>query len=80
MNKFHLNYTVKKENLKNEVSLGLACPRGLVSKSDFADFEILGEFGYTYDENNASPVSMEWDAKMENKLIFVDCFYPQIGK
>jgi hypothetical protein len=66
----YLNYTVKKENLKNEVSLGLACPRGLVSKSDFADFEILGEFGYTYDENNASPVSMEWDAKMENKLIF----------
>ena len=47
----YLNYTVKKENLKNEVSLGLACPRGLVSKSDFADFEILGEFGYTYDEN-----------------------------
>ena len=65
----HMNYNVKKENLKMEVSLGLASPRGIVVKAPLSDFEILGEYGYTYDESGKS-ADMTWDAKMENKYIF----------
>jgi len=65
----HLNYYVKRENLKMEVSLGLASPRGIVRKSPNADVEILGEFGYVYDNDSKSD-NMNWDTKMENKFIF----------
>lgn len=65
----HMNYHVKKENLKQEVSLGLASPRGVVEKGPFADTEILGEFGYQYHSEGKS-ASMDWDTKMENKYIF----------
>jgi len=65
----HFNYHVKRENLKMEVSLGLGCPRGIVVKADLSDFEILGEYGYSYD-NVGKPETMNWDSKMENKYIF----------
>jgi hypothetical protein len=65
----HLNYHVKRENLKMEVSLGLASPRGIVVKADLADFEILGEYGYSY-LNEGKSDAMNWDSKMENKFIF----------
>jgi len=65
----NFNYHVKKENLKMEVSLGLASPRGMMQKSEFADFEILGEYGYNYDDTGKS-ISMNWNTPMESKYIF----------
>ncbi len=65
----HMNYHVKKENLKMEVSLGLASPRGIIRKSNDADSEILGEYGYSYSEGPNSETK-NWDTTMVNNYIF----------
>ena len=61
VNSFH--YTVKRDNLKQEVAIGLTSPHGTISVDKDAEYEILGEEGYMFkDKNTGKKSELSWDS------------------
>ena len=82
VNSFH--YTVKRDNLKQEVAIGLTSPRGTISVDKDAEYEILGEEGYMFkDKNTGKKSELSWDSLVDANHIFEfgeDLIYPSSVK
>jgi hypothetical protein len=73
-------YSVKSDNLKLEVGMGLTSPRGTISIDKNAEFEILGEEGYMFrDKKTGKKTELSWDSHVDANHIFEfgeDLIYP----